>query len=215
MSVDLGLRTNPWCNMNIGSIDRILAAVGESFVPPTLDQRALRYHLGWCATSYLTRTQLRAPALNKQRRQFGAITKTGKRLKQLLSDADVWRSISGEVPEDHACPQRAVEDVVRAAERSMPGLTARNERPIEDFNRCSPFEWLAGERLPRLYLQYFAQKAGISRIDGRVDGPYVRFVEQVLIEFNIMWRGRPYAPEAIAGALTYARSGRTRRGSRD
>jgi hypothetical protein len=77
----------------------------------------------------------------------------------------------------------------------------------------SPFEWLAGTCLPETYTNCFGEKPTLARrsSDNKLDSPFIRFVEQVLIEFKITNSGRPCGREAIARALTDARKNRFRR----
>jgi hypothetical protein len=82
----------------------------------------------------------------------------------------------------------------------------------------SPFEWLAGEKLPKIFEKHFAQEAGYTKDahqDGaaaKADSPYIRFAIAVLEGLGVKLRdGRPYAQDTIAKALADARSGRLRR----
>src|SRR5882724_3768331 len=80
------------------------------------------------------------------------------------------------------------------------------------FLTRSPFEWLAGSYLPDDFWEFYGKKATLQRgQDGRlIRGPFIRFVEQVLVEFEITNSGAPFSAEAIAKALTDARTGRFR-----
>jgi hypothetical protein len=93
-----------------------------------------------------------------------------------------------------------------------------NRRSNAKLLPYSAFEWLTGVELPRIFEQLLpAMKAKVERDADRAahrppQGPYIRFARQFLIEFDIRKRnGLPYSDEAIAKALTNARSGRRRR----
>jgi hypothetical protein len=49
----------------------------------------------------------------------------------------------------------------------------------------SPLQWLIGTLLPDVYSKHFGRKAGISRNQNGLGGPYIRFTRQVLIEIEI------------------------------
>jgi hypothetical protein len=81
----------------------------------------------------------------------------------------------------------------------------------------SPFDWLVGEYLPQTFKKFFGEEPTLNRrsSDGKLHSKYLRFAEQVLIEFGITKNnGQPYELESIAKAFSLARGGRTRRRSR-
>ena len=65
----------------------------------------------------------------------------------------------------------------------------------------SAFDW-AMLSLMELYSKYFRRKAGISRFGGKIDGPFIRFVDAALRELKIFNDGKPYSRETIARAVT-------------
>jgi hypothetical protein len=78
-------------------------------------------------------------------------------------------------------------------------------------NQGSLFEWLAGKHLPEIFEKHFKWKPGASRGSTSINGPYVRFAEQVFKEAKIIKPdGSPYSRESIAKALSLARAGKTR-----
>jgi len=87
-------------------------------------------------------------------------------------------------------------------------------KDLRDLIRTrSPFEWLAGTYLADDYRVCFGRSPTLQRTtDGGLDSPYIRFVEGVLVEFDVKNGSRPFSREAIAKAVTRARNGR-RRGS--
>jgi hypothetical protein len=65
----------------------------------------------------------------------------------------------------------------------------------------SAFDW-AMLSLMELYSKYFRRKAGISRSGGKIDGPFIRFIDAALRELKIFNDGKPYSRETIARAVT-------------
>jgi hypothetical protein len=86
-------------------------------------------------------------------------------------------------------------------------------RDLRDLiRRRSPFQWLAGAYLADDYRVCFGREPTLNRAtDGTLRGPFIRFVEHVLDEFDAKNGSRRYSREAIADALTDVRKGRYRR----
>jgi hypothetical protein len=75
----------------------------------------------------------------------------------------------------------------------------------------SAFDWLVGVYLSENYQDYFGEMPTLKRSTENVpDSAYVHFVLQVLNEFGITYKGRPYQPEAIVSSLSATRTGRIR-----
>jgi hypothetical protein len=200
--------------MDLSSLNRVVNAVGDKFIPDNLNKSALREGLEWCAEWRHTAAQGRLSKLSKHKfSQLGKIQKVAKRLALLLSDDYVWLDISAKLPLQQRSPRDAVNDLVKAVGKVLKQQRVRAGAPIEtsDFAQRSPFEWLVGEHLPELFNRHFARRARLSRNQGRPDGPYIRFAERVLLELEIKHQGRPYTREAIARALTATRKGLIRR----
>jgi hypothetical protein len=213
-------------------LDRILQAAGQKYVPADLDKYALWNSLEWSATWFDVATQLGSHKSAKdraRRRKLAQIEKAAEQMMRLLSD-NVERDpiLAG--------AQRVVVDALRELRLSVPaarvptgqrhaGGEAHSKgshdrlRRFDQFTvsplfsgEASAFEWLVSKCLPRLFETHFKRRAGQS-----ANGPYIRFAEQVLIEFNIKHRGRAYTRGAIETALKFARHGeppRRRQGRR-
>jgi hypothetical protein len=157
-------------------------------------------------------------------RRLRAASKATDRLLELLKPDDVWAGmqdsgrnvlllclppfrdrIASEISEI----QRIVRWGVDVDDVGM----AESLEITETLRRRSPFEWLVGEYLAETYERFSGERAGLSRrpSDGTLDGKYIRFVERVLIEFEITNKGRPYGRETIAKALGSVKKGRIRR----
>ena len=65
----------------------------------------------------------------------------------------------------------------------------------------SAFDW-AMLAMMKAYSKYFRRKAGISRLGGKIDGPFIRFADAALRELKIFNDGKPYSRETIARAVT-------------
>jgi hypothetical protein len=191
-------------------IARILNAVGRGSTPPGLDRVALRRNLESGAIWYRTKVQLRPSERAKRQRQLRGIKIAAKKLASQLSDEGAWRELSAELPLNQDCPRATLKDLLEAIDRALlrrdEGAGTKNL-----FEARSPFEWLVGNHLPRVFKHHFNRQPGFSRQgDGTPSGPYIRFAEQVLTELKVNNRGRPYKLGAIARAFDDARHGRVR-----
>jgi hypothetical protein len=211
--------------ISLDAVERILAAVGEEFIPPHLDQQKLALGLGGCKVTYSSAVRRRSDKQTKNRiRRLDSIRKAATRLvDQLLPDA-VWR-LSDRSEWDLLLSE--VKTLIKSLNSEIEDLTFELEwgpdwreeirqhlppRALADrWKARSPFEWVAGHYLPELFETHFGIKPTFHRRDKVPNSPVICFIEQALIELGITDSGRAYARESIAKALSDARSGRIRR----
>lgn len=188
-------------------VTKILEAVGSA--PSPVDRRLFRTELGWCGRWYAV---ARSGRLHKRReKRLRILSKAAKHCLQLLQEQNVYQEISSRLPLTGECPRAATQHLFDAVEAALTKEPNPAEIPIR-FANCSPFEYLVGYRLPRLFKKHFGQRATVQRkADGTPDGPYIRFAELALAALRITNHGRPYRRESIAKALADAQAGRTRR----
>src|SRR5580693_1453660 len=144
------------------SIARILNAVGSDFTPPLLDRATLRRNLESGAIWYRTKVQLRPSERAKLQRQLRGIKIAAKKLASQLSDEGVWRELSAELPLNQDCPRATLKDLLEAIDRAL----LRRDGGTETknlFEASSPFEWLVGKYLPRVFKRHFDRRAAFSR----------------------------------------------------
>jgi hypothetical protein len=209
------------------AVERILAAVGEKFIPPDLDKLKLAEDLATCFTGYSSAVQRRSDKPTKDRiHRLKSIQKAAKRFEGQLMPDDVW-DWSDSYSECELL-QSEVEYLIKRLDSEIEDLTWELEwGPWQDFREAirrnlsaralanrwkvrSPFEWVAGHFLPELFRTHFGKKPTFSRWKGVPDSPAIRFIERALIELEITNRGRPHSRESIAKALTDVRTGRAR-----
>jgi hypothetical protein len=208
------------------AVERILAAVGEKFIPPDLDKQKLRADLVSCGETYLSAVQRRSDKATKDRiSRLESIREAAKRLEAQLGPDDVWdwkdRYSECEYLQDH------VENLTRLLTSEIDDLMFEVEwgpdwreairlnvpaRALADrWKARSPFEWIAGDYLPQVFTAHFGKKPTFHRRKDVPDSPAICFIERALIELGITNRGRPYSRESIAKAVTDVRTGRTRK----
>jgi hypothetical protein len=200
---------------------RIITAVGKCGTPlSTIDRSALRDDLEWAATLYATSAQIRV-GKGKHVKALQQVTKTARKLKLLLADAEIWRTIGRQYPFDAPDPDVILEHLIKSADRALAPSPPEPEWQRKAAHQMtqelalhekSTFEWLAGERLPLVFTKHFDCRETLSRVlDGRLDSPFIRFAESALIELGIQHNRVAYTRETVARALTIARTGRNRR----
>jgi hypothetical protein len=83
-------------------------------------------------------------------------------------------------------------------------------RPIKSttmsYRRRSPFEWLAGVWLSKVYETHFGHRPPTTKKTGKRPGRYVRFVQAVCAEHEILNKGKLHTGGTIIKALTDAQS---------
>jgi hypothetical protein len=147
-----------------------------------------------------------------QVRQLGAILKAGSKLRDLLKSDQGWdwlKEFEFEVLADGldiSLPK--ARGVIHDLEMKIEwgddwSSNFGASRDLRDLIRKrSPFEWLAGTYLADDYRVCFGKEPTLQRAtDGGLDGPFIRFVEQVLAEFDVKNGSRRFGREAIAKAL--------------
>ena len=219
---DKGLDQEP---LDSTAVERILAAVGEKFVPADLDKLKLSKDLEACFTVYCSAVQRRSDKPTKDRiRRLNSIQKAAKRFERQLAPDDIWdwkdRYSECEYLHDN------VENLIRLLDleiadqqfelewgpdwREAIHLNLPPKTPTDRWRARSPFEWIAGHFLPEVFRTHFGRKPTFHR-QKVPDSPAIRFIEWSIIELGITNSGRPYSRESIAKALTDARTGRVRR----
>ncbi len=219
----------------ISRANRILMAVGPKHLLPNPDDgedlataiMVERYKLvddlRNAEIQYYMAVTLR-PVSKQRRQKIERGIKAAEYLKKLQKDERICiTDDSGTGNLDPLYPIAMIDKWIyqlRARGRDRRSLESGQEYSVERLHvhKRSPFEWLTGVELPRIFEQHFHLEAKVERNPDRgavprpPEGPYMRFACRFLIEFGIRQRnGRPYSAEAIAKALTNARSGGSRR----
>jgi hypothetical protein len=212
-------------SLDATAVQRILAAVGEKFIPPDLDKQKLVTDLASCLATYSSAVQRRSDKPTKDRvRRLKSIQNAAKRLERQLVPDDIW-DWSDRFSECERL-QEEVKYLIERVDLEIEDLTFELRwgpdwlenirrglapRALADrWKARSPFEWVAGHYLPELFRTHFGRKPTFNRGKGVPDSPAIRFIERALTELGITNRGRPYSRGSIAKALTDARTGRAR-----
>ena len=220
----------PWINIPTEAVNRIVTTVGLPLMPTRANDRVapnpnkdLGYRLHQSLRWYYVARERRSDADKRlQVRRLVAISKTGSKLRELLKPDRDWewlKQFEFEIlPDEIGNMLGRAESAIRDLELKIEygddyGTTYLEGRDLRDLMRKrSPFEWLAGTYLADDYRDCFGKDPTFQRdTTGELDGPYIRFVEQVLIEFDVRNGNRRFGREAIAKALVDARNGRYRR----
>jgi hypothetical protein len=189
------------------TLDRIIAAVGETLIRP--DRDVLRRDLLLCYGQYCVASGPgQSGFVGRQRSRLSSIQKHAKKLVDLLGadDADlgiirmVW--VSCDHPA-HLLPQMVFLVETLDKMKVMQGKPSDHaERTNARLGRSgSALQWLINTLLRAVYSNHFGKKAGISRNDGALGGPYMRFARQVLAELKI-----ECSDETIASAVHMVKS---------
>jgi hypothetical protein len=207
------------------AVERILAAVGEKFIPPDLDKQKLVTGLASCLATYSSAVQRRLDKTTKDRiRRLKSIQNAAKGLNQELVPDDIWDW--SDMYSECERLQEEVKYLIERVDSEIDDLTFELEwgpdwlenirlglapRALADrWKARSPFEWVAGNYLPELFRTHFGRRPTFNRRKGVPDSPAIRFIERALTELGITNRGRPYSRGSIAKALTDVRTGRAR-----
>jgi len=205
------------------AIARILQAAGKC--SSNLDQAEFWSVLVRCIAEFRLRsTYGKASFLRERQNRFRAIHKHAKELTRLLREDEAAEDVVGDnwremVPRDKLSPRQyagilfGLLDGLSHLWKDAPSDSLRNH--IATFEKdygggVSPFEWLAGTALPKVFKQFFGEPS-FSCTEQGPTGPFIHFALAVLAEFEIKNRGKPYRAETVAAALTKARTGRPRR----
>jgi hypothetical protein len=229
------------CPLDDRGTRRVVEAVGARFVPQGLKLEALRDHLRGCYFRWGSLTQLSSNKVARQRfQQYHAIAKHAELLLTLLDNgvigAWVRATIATTFPLREGAPVRKTAEfrtdqgqpdpapsfdgllagLHRLAESARYKAEYYSDRALYRLPR-SPLEFFVANVLPSVFERHFKRAAGFSRAsDGtETGGPYIRFAVEALRELGITNKGKPYAPDTIARALSGVRAGRVRRRKKD
>jgi hypothetical protein len=208
------------------AIDRILDAVGREHIPEQLDRDQLAAGLKECWYTYLEVVDRNSdrPIRDKLRR-LKSLRAAAKRFRPHLTPDEFWGGDfqSGEFLE------KLIGWLIAWLDAQI-GMLNNKLKFGPDFSEAlrlkvdpreyadrwksrSPLEWIAGHYLPELFEKHFGLSRKFYRRseDNNPDGPMIRFVERALIELEITNRGRAYARETIAKAISDMRTHRVRK----
>jgi hypothetical protein len=227
--------------LNDEGTQRILNKVGRRFVPHGLELGALRDDLRKCYVEWCSLSQLTSDKIARRRVQrLETIAKRADAVLALLDEGVIggWarQEIAMTFPLKEGAPVRKTA-VFRTdhgqpdAAPSFNGFLAGLQRlaaaarykaeyfPDHALYRLprSPLEFFVANVLPSVFEHHFKRAAGFSRAwDGtETGGPYIRFAVEALRELGITNKGKPYARDTIARALSHVRAGRVRRRKKD
>src|SRR5262249_6947819 len=190
-------------------LNRIITAVGETPTKP--DRDALRYELLICYGQYCIACGPGRPGFVRgQINRLNSIQKHAKKLVDLLEadDAD-FRIIRKLWPINHERPAHLLPQMIFLVE-TIDKMTGMHGKPAEIAERTkarlgtsgSALQWLTNTLLPEVYSKHFGKEAGRSRNkSSTLGGPYMRFAQQALIEFEIKC-----SDETIARTLDMGKS---------
>jgi hypothetical protein len=227
--------------LNDEGIQRILDKVGGRFVPHGLELGALRDDLLGCYTDWCSLSQLTSDKIARQRVQrLETIAKRADAVLALLDEGVIggWarQEVAMTFPLNEGAPVRKTaafrtDHGQPDAAPSFNGFLAGLQRlaaaarykaeyfPNHALYRLprSPLEFFVANVLPSVFERHFKRAAGFSRAsDGtETGGPYIRFAVEALRELGITNKGKPYARDTIARALSGVRAGRVRRRKKD
>jgi hypothetical protein len=207
-------------NIGVDASERILAATGATHTPPNLDKNELAAGLEACLRTYVAAVERRSDRrLKNEIRRLSLVRSAAVRLnKQLTAD--------GILLSQHWEAQSAIHEIeymIHRLEHRIKDLELELElgpdflEPVplgkHTWRAYSPFEWLAGHFLPKLFEEQFGIKPAFHRRSGDKlpESPVIRFTEQALIELGITRGKCRYSRHSIAKAISDIRSGRRRK----
>jgi hypothetical protein len=182
------------------SVELILGAVGEKFVPRDIDKDKLRRRLNFSATWRHIQIESSKPRMKQRRASEIRIRRHAKKLRKLLSEREIWLCIPGS------------QQLIEALDDMLEHKSANSEQiqePFETWKSRSPNEWLAGHHLPHVYEELFGRPAGRSWKHNEPSGPCVHFIHAAMKEMGLRYSGK-----SIIRAMTEARSSPQRRRKR-
>jgi hypothetical protein len=183
------------------ALERILKAVGSKFIPANLDRDGLRADLQLAASWWMQITGEKSGFAKLRLLRLKHIRQAAEDLKRLLEEAAQSGLALSKYPFTGSDPPTILNQLINYANRVLGPLegTQTQTRPVR--RERSALDWVMAS-LMETYSRYFQRKAGISRLDGKVDGPFIRFAEATLRELKIFNDGKPYSRETIARAVT-------------
>jgi hypothetical protein len=186
--------------MDDEALTRILDVVGSRFIPANLDRDGLRVDIQLAAMWWMQITgEKKQPA---RLRRLQDIRRAAEDLNRLLEeDAQSGLALS-KYPFTGSDPLTMLNQLTNYVNRVLEPPEPPDGMPTRPVPlKGSAFDW-AMLSLMELYSKYFRRKAGISRFGGKIDGPFIRFVDAALRELKIFNDGKPYSRETIARAVT-------------
>jgi hypothetical protein len=186
--------------MDDEALTRILDVVGSRFIPANLDRDGLRVDIQLAAMWWMQITgEKKQPA---RLRRLQDIRRAAEDLNRLLEeDAQSGLALS-KYPFTGSDPLTMLNQLTNYVNRVLEPPEPPDGMPTRPVPlKGSAFDW-AMLSLMELYSKYFRRKAGISRSGGKIDGPFIRFVDAALRELKIFNDGKPYSRETIARAVT-------------
>lgn len=211
---------------DLDRVDRILAKVGDRFLPNKINRRLLANDIIAALDFYSgCRNESRKSVSTERRKLAADIAKTAGELSRLLENAKhgKWAQRRLAIAFPHplhggdlgepsfgalASGIRELKFFAeRVAARSEPGNSLvrghlKRARPDLALG-VTPLMWLLGGDLVQIYQQHFRRSAGRSRSsDGATGpgGPYVRFARAVMQEF-----AEPVSAHTVEAAIKRAR----------
>jgi hypothetical protein len=183
--------------MDDDALTRILDAVGSKFIPANLDLDGLRADMQLAAWWWMQITGEKKQPARLHRLQD--IRRAAEDLKRLLEeDAQSGLALS-KYPFTGSDPLTVLNQLTNYVNRVLEPPDGVRTRPVP--LKGSALHW-AILSLMEPYSKYFRRKAGISRLGGKVYGPFIRFADAALRELKIFNDGKPYSRETIARAVT-------------
>ena len=190
--------------IDMRALDRILAKVGQRFVPTNLDRIALRDAIEKAVKAKEIVDKSRPGTRSK------AIGANAKRIREALKslyallreNSDVYELITQSAPS-------ISDDILRwmVIARSVEQTWDLHEDVKRRYPRFpSPREWLAGVELPLIFEDCFHREARRSRSGKKPSGPTVQFVAAVMTEIAM-----PFTAESVVRAMTRLAELRNRR----
>jgi hypothetical protein len=181
------------------ALKRILKAVGSKFIPANLDRDGLRadIQLAACWWMQITGEKRRLAKLRFHRLQH--IRRAAEDLKRLLEEDPQCGVELSKYPFTGSDPPTILNQLINYANRVLEPPDGTQTQPVP--LKGSALEW-AVSSLMDTYTEHFRRKAGFSRADGEVAGPFIRFADAALRELKIFNDGKPYSRETIARAVT-------------
>jgi hypothetical protein len=228
------------CPPNDEGTQRILDKVGDRFVPQGLELEALRDDLRVCYLDWCSFTQLSSDKIARRRVQrLKTIAKCAEAVLESLDDdgsIGTWARQevamtfplsegapvrkTAEFRTDHGQPDAApsfkgfLAGLQRLAAAAKYKAEYFPDRALYGLPR-SPLEFFVANVLRSVFERHFKRAAGFSRAPDGTGGPYIRFAVGALRELGITNKGKPYARDTIARALSGVRAGRDRRRKKD
>lgn len=198
------------------AISRIVDAVraGAKCELPEIDRASLQSEIEYARTCYDDMRVLGDKTVERElRRRVTQIRKSAQRIVDHM-DPKVCGVLDR--MDLHDRYRQTPEDILRAVQHLIRLIDYRHppEAYTSDPWRLygwpgSPFVRIAGRYLRNVFERHFGMTAGYTFDDAtdtkEVRGAYVDFVERVLIELQILNKGKAYTRQSIADALTETR----------